>query len=100
MEATAVRDALREVIDPELGIDVVSLGLVYDVKVDGGRAEVVMTMTSPACPLGEQLTGDAEAAIRRALPEATEIEVRLVVFPPWTPGLMSAEAKRRLGWPD
>ena len=100
MEATAVRDALREVIDPELGIDVVSLGLVYDVKVDGGRAEVVMTMTSPACPLGEQLTGDAEAAIRRALPEATGVEVRLVVFPPWTPDRMTAEAKRRLGWPD
>ncbi|HLA79218.1 MAG TPA: metal-sulfur cluster assembly factor, partial [Vicinamibacteria bacterium] len=64
-----VRDALREVIDPELGINIVDLGLVYRIEAEAGRLSVAMTMTSPACPLGEHLSAQAEAAVRRAAPE-------------------------------
>lgn len=93
-----VRDALREVIDPELGIDVVDLGLVYRVEAEEGRLLVAMTMTTPACPLGEHLSAQAEAAVRRVAPEVPEVRVQLVWDPPWTPDLMSPDAKRRLGW--
>lgn len=93
-----VRECLREVDDPELGENIVDLGLVYRVAVEGNRAEVVMTVTSPTCPLGELLATEAEAAIRRRLPELAEIDVQVVLFPPWHSGLMSDAAKRRLGW--
>ena len=98
MDERDVLAALRQVLDPELGINVVDLGLVYDVALDEGRVEVALTMTSPACPLGGQLRSDAEDALRRAAP-GLDVAVRLVLDPPWHPALMSEEAKRQLGWP-
>jgi metal-sulfur cluster biosynthetic enzyme len=93
-----VRECLRQVRDPELGENVVDLGLVQRIAVEGGRAEVVMTMTSPTCPLGDLLAEQAREAIRRGLPELAEVDVRIVLFPPWDPGLISEAARRRLGW--
>ncbi len=96
-----VRDALRTVIDPEMGIDVVELGLVYAIAVTGDNAVVVrLTMTSPACPLGEFLRESAECAIRTRAPEASAVTVELTFEPPWTSDRMSAEARRQLGWPE
>lgn len=93
-----VLDALRTVIDPELGMNVVDLGLVYRVDVDGSTVHVAMTMTSPTCPLGESMAAQAEAAIRRAMPDLASVRVDLVWEPPWDPSHMSASAKERLGW--
>jgi len=93
-----VRSALRDVIDPELGINVVDLGLVYDVDVRDGRVRVAMTMTSPACPLGESLTAEADATIRKNIPEVTSVDVRLTWEPRWSPSMMSDAVKARLGW--
>jgi metal-sulfur cluster biosynthetic enzyme len=93
-----VLDALRHVIDPELGIDVVDLGLVYDVEAHDGDVSVQMTMTTPACPLGESLTREAEAAIRRMVPGVRSVRVALVWDPAWNPSMMSGAAKERLGW--
>ncbi len=98
MTPEAVRDALREVVDPEVGVNVVDLGLVYDVVVEGGAIAVDLAMTSAACPLGQQLVAEAEAAIQRHLPEAEGVEVRLVHDPPWTPERMSEAAREALGW--
>ncbi len=96
-----VRDALRTVIDPEMGIDVVELGLVYSVEVAADSAVAVrMTMTTPACPLGEFLRESAECAIRDHLPEAPAVEVALVFEPPWTSDRISPAARRQLGWPE
>lgn len=89
--------ALRAVIDPEVGIDVVSLGLVYEATRDGARAHVVMTMTSPACPMGEMILEDARTAIASLVPGVTEVSIDLVFEPRWTPDRMSAEAKQQLG---
>ena len=94
-----VREALGLVLDPELGIDVVALGLVYSVEVRGGAVSVAMTMTSPACPLGESLATEAAAAIRQAVPGVTSVAVELVWEPPWQPSMMSDAARRRLGEP-
>lgn len=93
-----VRDALRQVIDPEVGIDIVELGLVYDVDVRQGDVRVAVTMTSPACPLNEYIITNAEAAIRREIPGVGSARVELVWDPPWRPEMMSEAAKRQLGW--
>src|SRR3990167_4437258 len=98
MTAEQVREALRDVLDPELGINVVDLGLVYAVDVQDGQVRVTMTMTSPACPLGESLTAEAEAAIRRSVPGVTAVTVELVWDPPWQPAMMSEATRTKLGW--
>ncbi|MBK7859763.1 MAG: metal-sulfur cluster assembly factor [Archangiaceae bacterium] len=89
--------ALEQVIDPELGLDVVALGLVYRAERIGPHARVVMTMTSPACPLHESIIEDARASLA-AVPGIERVDVELVFEPPWAPERMSAEAKQRLGW--
>jgi metal-sulfur cluster biosynthetic enzyme len=95
-----IRRGLAGVIDPELGVNIVDLGLVYRLDVAADRVEVVLTMTSAACPLGAQLASEAEAAVRRHAPEVRDVEVRLVLYPPWSPDLMSDAARRQLGWND
>ena len=93
-----VLDALRSVKDPEMGMSVVDLGLVYDVTIDAGNnISVRMTMTTPACPLIPIILQEAEAAVKR-LEGAGEVRVELVWDPPWTPARMSDEAKAQLGF--
>ena len=98
MEENDVRQALMSVEDPEAGMSVVDLGLVYAIALQPGKVSVDMTMTSPACPASEYIVDEAAAAIRAVVPEGTDVDVRLVWDPPWTPDLMSAEAKGRFGW--
>ncbi|MCX7750970.1 MAG: metal-sulfur cluster assembly factor [Candidatus Bipolaricaulota bacterium] len=93
--AREVLDILRGVTDPELGVDLVELGLVYGVEVHGRQIRVEMTLTSPACPLGEALPGQVEQALRGAFP-GHAVEVVVVREPPWTPDRMGEEARRRL----
>jgi len=97
VSAEAVRAALREVVDPEVGVNVVDLGLVYGIVVDGTAITVDLAMTSAACPLSSHLQGEAEATIRRALPVATRVQVKLVEEPPWTPARMNDAARAALG---
>jgi metal-sulfur cluster biosynthetic enzyme len=92
----AVRDALRNVIDPELGINIVDLGLVYGVEIDDSRVRVVMTMTSPACPLGDYLKDLVDSTVKWRVPDVREVEITLVWEPPWNADMMSVDAKRQL----
>lgn len=98
MTELEVREALRSVEDPEAGMNIVDLGLVYAIVVQPGRVLVEMTMTSPACPVGPYLVDEAAAAIRVLAAEGTEVRVDLVWEPPWTPERMSAQARSRFGW--
>jgi metal-sulfur cluster biosynthetic enzyme len=91
-------EALRAVVDPEMGMDVVELGLVYGVQADGRRLSVEMTMTSAACPMADAIVRDAQAVLGQSLPELEEIEIELVWDPPWTPAMMSDEARAFFGW--
>jgi metal-sulfur cluster biosynthetic enzyme len=98
--ADQIREALRQVIDPELGYNIVDLGLVYDVAVgDGGMTTVVITTTTPGCPATNYLkTGAGEAA---SMIEGVEfVEVKLTYEPRWTPEMMSPEAKAHFGIRD
>jgi len=97
-DEAAVWDALRKVLDPEVGENVVDLGLVYRVVCSPGKAAIEMTMTSPACPLGDVITDDVTRQVRAACPEAHDVEVSFVFDPPWTPERMSETARRRFGW--
>lgn len=92
--------ALRSVLDPELGIDVVSLGLVYEATRAGDQANVVMTMTTPACPLGESIVADARTALESMVPGVKHADVALVFEPAWTPERMSPEARLILSGVD
>ena len=92
-----ILDALRHVIDPEIGINVVDLGLVYEAEAQDGHVRVVMTMTTPACPLGESLAEDARGAIRQHVRGVKSVAVDLVSEPPWQPAMMSSAARERLG---
>ena len=90
--------ALRSVYDPELYLDVVSLGLVYDVREEEGTIVVEMTLTTPGCPASESLPEMARAAIVESVGDPAAVEVRVVWDPPWSPALMDAERTAALGF--
>jgi metal-sulfur cluster biosynthetic enzyme len=93
-----VRDALRHVDDPEIGMNIVDLGLVYGVDVTPTRLHVDLTMTSPACPMGEMILEDAQHALESLVPAGVAIDLNLVWDPPWSPDRMSADARAHFGW--
>ncbi|RPI43938.1 MAG: DUF59 domain-containing protein [Betaproteobacteria bacterium] len=97
-DETLARDALRRVLDPEVGINIVDLGLVYAIDVEQGHVRVRMTLTSAGCPMGGSLIEEVEAALTAVLPADTTHEVELVWDPPWSAERMSEAAKRQLGW--
>jgi metal-sulfur cluster biosynthetic enzyme len=86
-----IHDALRAVIDPEVGLDIVTMGLVYDVEVDDGHAIITHTLTTPGCPLERYIT-DAIRAVVFAQPGIAEVTTRLVWEPRWTPAAMEESA--------
>jgi metal-sulfur cluster biosynthetic enzyme len=93
-----IDEALRRVVDPEVAMNIVDVGLVYHVKVQDSRVHVAVTMTSAACPVADVIIDDIEQELDRSLPETLEIEVDLVWDPPWTAERLSAGAKRFMGW--
>ncbi len=92
-------NALGGVYDPELCLDVVSLGLVYDVREEDGTVVVEMTLTTPGCPVSEHLPEVARLAVQDAVGLGAPVEVRVVWEPPWTPAMMSEDAAGILGFP-
>ena len=83
--------ALRTVADPEIGLDIVSLGLVYDVRIEGGAVTVTMTLTAPGCPLEHAMRAGVAAAVG-ALPGVERVDVRIVWDPPWSPAMIDPAA--------
>ena len=92
-----VEEALTNVIDPELGLDFVELGLIYGVEVDGANVHVTFTLTSPGCPIGPQVSEQIEEFVGE-LPEVESVESSMVFTPPWSPDRMSEDAKFALGF--
>jgi len=95
-----VREIIRKsVFDPEIGLNIVDLGLIYDVKVpDGKSVDVKMTLTSPGCPVGPQIIAAVQTYVHQAHPDLDAINVHVVWTPMWNPEMMSQEAKDQLGF--
>ena len=98
LDEQKIRDILRQVIDPEVGMNIVALGLVYRIDVAPDHLLIEMTMTSPACPMGEMILDDVHAALAKILPDSLQREVTLVWEPPWNPSMMDEAAKQHFGW--
>ncbi len=92
-----VQEALTNVIDPELGLDFVELGLIYEVEIEDGDVYVTFTLTSPGCPIGPQVNEQIEEFVGE-LDGVERIYPKMVFSPPWTPEMMSEEAKFALGF--
>ena len=92
-----VTDALRDVIDPELGLDFVELGLIYEVEVEGPAVRVTYTLTSPGCPIGPQVSEQIEEFVGE-LEGVEDVQPVMTFSPPWTPERMSEDAKFALGF--
>ncbi len=91
-----VLEKLKEVIDPEVGVNVVDLGLIYDVEMKGGLVVIKMSFTTPACPLLGFLVNKVQEKVQE-LKEVKEVKVELVWDPPWSPERISDEGKRAMG---
>ena len=96
-----IREALKEVVDPELFVNIVDLGLVYTVDLADAEEEksdvkIEMTLTSPACPAGPQIIGQSKQVVSR-IDSVGEVEIKLVMDPPWTPDRMTEDARDKLG---
>ena len=98
IEIEKLRDALRQVADPEVGINIVDLGLVYGLERTGDGVRLDLTLTSPACPMGESIAAEAEFVLQQCLPPDAVVEINIVWEPPWSPFLMSDQARSTLGW--
>jgi metal-sulfur cluster biosynthetic enzyme len=91
-----VREALRVVLDPEIGLPIVDLGLVYDIAVEDSTVKVVYTLTTMGCPVGPLIEHQARAILEE-LPGVTAVDMQLIFDPPWSPDLMTEEARAALG---
>ncbi len=93
-----VLEALKEVYDPELGMNVVDLGLVYGVSAERGQVRVTMTLTTPGCPLHASLAEAVRSAIELMVPGAESVAIDLIWEPPWTPDRITEAGREALGW--
>jgi metal-sulfur cluster biosynthetic enzyme len=89
-------NVLKDVIDPEIGLNIVDLGLVYAIKETENSITVTMTLTTPGCPMHDSITRWAENSVKQFSPDK-DVIINLVWQPPWTPDLMTDEAKQQLG---
>src|SRR4051812_17285068 len=96
-ELEEIEDALTNVIDPELGLDFVELGLIYGVEIDGGHVHVTFTLTTPACPIGPQVSEQIDEFVSE-IDGVDEVTSAMVFTPPWTPEKMSEDAKFAPGY--
>jgi metal-sulfur cluster biosynthetic enzyme len=98
MDTNHLQDALRQIIDPEVGMNIVDLGLIYRLELRDGAIELDLTLTSPSCPMGELIVDEVEQTLNSIAPPSTQIAVNLVWEPPWTAERMSEHARLHFGW--
>lgn len=97
-DKASVRDILRQVIDPEIGMNIIDLGLIYSVECTPGQIAITMTMTTPACPMADMIIDDIRVVLSMAYSKDVSVDVDLVWEPPWNREMMSAEARKHFGW--
>jgi metal-sulfur cluster biosynthetic enzyme len=95
-DETTVYDALKQIIDPEVGINIVDMGLIYSLAIDDDNVDITMTLTSPGCPAGPQILGQIDSAVK-GLGDVENVDIKVVWSPPWSPDMLSEEARDQLG---
>ena len=98
MNESQILEVLKQVYDPEVGVNIVDLGLVYKVEIKPDEVYIQITMTSPTCPLHGVIIRNMDSVLRAAFTLLREMTIELVWEPPWSPDLMSDKAKEQLGW--
>ena len=93
-----IREALRTVMDPEIGLNIVDLGLIYETRLEASTVTVIMTMTTPACPMTEMIVSDVKSGLRQASREISAVNVEVVWEPPWTSEMISDPGRDQMGW--
>jgi len=97
VDKEVILEALKQVYDPEIPVDVVNLGLVYEVKIDGARVEIRMTTTAPGCPVADYIAAQAKRVVGK-LEGVGEVDVEMVYEPPWSMDRVTKEGREMLGW--
>ena len=97
-DTEAIRSALRLVMDHEVGMNIVDLGLIYKIESQPGALYIEMTMTSPACPMADMILDDIDRILDPMVPPEVDIRVEIVWDPPWSPEKMAPEAREHFGW--
>jgi metal-sulfur cluster biosynthetic enzyme len=92
----AVYEMLKQVYDPEVGINIVDMGLIYGVEIEGKKIDLIMTLTSPACPAGPHILNQVDSMLKE-MEGIEDVDIRVVWTPPWSPDMLSEEAKDQLG---
>ena len=95
-DQTIFYDALKQIYDPEVGINIVDMGLIYSLDVEDSKVDITMTLTSPGCPAGPQILSQVDSALK-ALDGVEDVDIKVVWSPPWTPDMLSEEARDQLG---
>ena len=98
MSEKQIRQALKQILDPEIGVNIVDLGLVYSIETRPEEVYIQLTMTSPACPLHGVITRKMDQVLRETFPDLGHMTIELVWEPPCSPEMMSDTAKKQLGW--
>jgi metal-sulfur cluster biosynthetic enzyme len=91
-----IYESLKQIYDPEVGINIVDMGLIYGLDIEDHKISVIMTLTSPGCPVGPQILSQIDGALK-ALEGVEDVDVQVVWSPPWTPDMLSEEARDQLG---
>lgn len=97
MTKEKVKEALRECYDPEIPLNVLDLGLIYDIRLDGKKVDIDMTLTAPGCPMHVHIANDIREKVKK-LAGFEDVKVNVVWDPPWTPDLISEDGKKKLGF--
>jgi metal-sulfur cluster biosynthetic enzyme len=92
----AIYESLKQIYDPEVGINIVDMGLVYGLEIEDQKVGVIMTLTSPGCPAGPQILSQIDSALKD-LEGVEDVDIQVVWSPPWTPDMLSEEARDQLG---
>lgn len=96
----AIEQILSTINDPEIGLDIMNLGLIYDIQIQGDKAEVLMTLTTPYCPLDKYFAEHIPEKVKQELPELQDVSVRFTFDPPWTQEKIAPAARSALGMPS
>ena len=98
IEESTIINVLKKCFDPEIPIDLWSLGLIYDIKIDGTKVDITMSLTTPGCTMGGHMAEDIKSKLKAE--DITDVNVNVVFDPPWQPEMMTKEAREKLGFPQ